>query len=88
MSQNLGTWKLELRLKGFLELPLKTILVVIYIACIKVLSTLYFQVGSRLIELLMQTAYIQPPADQLADGPPDIRPAFIHRLRTLVRDAK
>lgn len=46
------------------------------------------KVGSRLIELLMQTAYIQPPADQLANGPPDIRPAFIHRLRTLVRDAK
>ncbi|KAI8534259.1 hypothetical protein RHMOL_Rhmol10G0076100 [Rhododendron molle] len=46
------------------------------------------KVGSRLIELLMQTAYIQPPADQLADGPPDIRPAFTHTLRTVVRNAK
>ncbi|XP_058187793.1 DNA-directed RNA polymerase 2, chloroplastic/mitochondrial-like isoform X1 [Rhododendron vialii] len=46
------------------------------------------KVGSRLIELLMQTAYIQPPADQLADGPPDIRPAFTHTLKTVVRNAK
>ncbi|XP_078171359.1 DNA-directed RNA polymerase 1B, mitochondrial-like [Carex rostrata] len=42
------------------------------------------KVGSRLIEILMETAYIQPPADQSADSPPDIRPAFKHSLRTLV----
>uniref|UniRef100_A0A161ZRR5 DNA-directed RNA polymerase n=1 Tax=Daucus carota subsp. sativus TaxID=79200 RepID=A0A161ZRR5_DAUCS len=36
------------------------------------------KVGSRLIELLLQSAYIQPPADQFAEGPPDIRPAFVH----------
>ncbi|OVA18408.1 DNA-directed RNA polymerase [Macleaya cordata] len=36
------------------------------------------KVGSRLIELLIQTAHIQPPVDQLADGPPDIHPAFRH----------
>lgn len=46
------------------------------------------QVGSRLIELLTQTAYIQPPADQLADGPPDIRPAFLHTFRTVVHNGK
>ncbi|KAK9271476.1 hypothetical protein L1049_001835 [Liquidambar formosana] len=46
------------------------------------------KVGSRLIELLMRTAYIQPPANQLADGPPDIRPAFIHTFRTVMREAK
>ncbi|MCD7470913.1 hypothetical protein HAX54_011150 [Datura stramonium] len=40
------------------------------------------KVGSRLIELLLQTAYIQSPADQLAVDPPDIRPAFIHSVRT------
>ncbi|XP_038890081.1 DNA-directed RNA polymerase 2, chloroplastic/mitochondrial-like isoform X2 [Benincasa hispida] len=45
------------------------------------------KVGSRLIELLTQTAYIQPPADQLADGPPDIRPAFRHSLRTVMKKA-
>ncbi|BFG26451.1 hypothetical protein CerSpe_127250 [Prunus speciosa] len=46
------------------------------------------KVGSRLIELLTQTAFIQPPADQLADGPPDIRPAFVHTFRTVAKDAK
>ncbi|KAA8547865.1 hypothetical protein F0562_004294 [Nyssa sinensis] len=44
------------------------------------------KVGSRLIELLIQTAYIQPPAGQLVDGPPDIRPAFVHALKTVVRE--
>uniref|UniRef100_A0A6N2LEM8 DNA-directed RNA polymerase n=1 Tax=Salix viminalis TaxID=40686 RepID=A0A6N2LEM8_SALVM len=41
------------------------------------------KVGSRLIELLLQTAYIQPPPDQLADSPPDLRPAFVHTFRTV-----
>ncbi|CAM8991262.1 unnamed protein product [Rhodiola kirilowii] len=36
------------------------------------------KVGSRLIELLIQTAYIQSPINQLADTPPDVRPAFVH----------
>ncbi|XP_043721736.1 DNA-directed RNA polymerase 2, chloroplastic/mitochondrial-like [Telopea speciosissima] len=46
------------------------------------------KIGSRLIELLMQTAYIQPPVDQAADGPPDIRPAFRHSLRTVSKEAQ
>ncbi|XP_048128628.1 DNA-directed RNA polymerase 2B, chloroplastic/mitochondrial isoform X2 [Rhodamnia argentea] len=46
------------------------------------------KVGSRLIELLIQTAYIQPPANQLAEDPPDIRPAFLHTFRTVTRDTK
>ncbi|KAK6152649.1 hypothetical protein DH2020_012288 [Rehmannia glutinosa] len=46
------------------------------------------KVGSRLIELILQTAYIQPPANQLADGPPDIRPAFVHTFRTVTKDIK
>ncbi|KAK2663200.1 hypothetical protein Ddye_001774 [Dipteronia dyeriana] len=46
------------------------------------------KVGSRLIELLMETAFIQPPADQLADGPPDIRPAFVHTFRTVSKENK
>lgn len=45
-----------------------------------------FQVGSRLIEMLIDTAYIQPPVDQLADGPPDIRPAFRHYLKTVTKE--
>ncbi|XP_050227015.1 DNA-directed RNA polymerase 2B, chloroplastic/mitochondrial [Mercurialis annua] len=43
------------------------------------------KVGSRLIELLIQTAYIQPPVDQLADTPPDIRPAFEHSFRNVTQ---
>ncbi|XP_010261422.1 PREDICTED: DNA-directed RNA polymerase 2B, chloroplastic/mitochondrial-like isoform X2 [Nelumbo nucifera] len=46
------------------------------------------KVGSHLIELLMQTAYIQSPADQLADGPPDIRPAFRHTLKTITKESQ
>ncbi|XP_023745245.1 uncharacterized protein LOC111893416 [Lactuca sativa] len=41
------------------------------------------KVGSRLIQLLMETAYIQPPVDQCEDCPPDIRPAFVHTLKTV-----
>uniref|UniRef100_A0A1D1XV78 DNA-directed RNA polymerase n=1 Tax=Anthurium amnicola TaxID=1678845 RepID=A0A1D1XV78_9ARAE len=44
------------------------------------------KVGSRLIELLIETAYIQPPVDQQADWPPDIRPAFRHTLRTIAKE--
>ncbi|KAL5698887.1 DNA-directed RNA polymerase [Ranunculus cassubicifolius] len=46
------------------------------------------KLGSRLIELLMETAYIQPPVNQLADGPPDIRPAFRHTIKNVVKDSK
>ncbi|KAJ8546257.1 hypothetical protein K7X08_018840 [Anisodus acutangulus] len=46
------------------------------------------KVGSRLIEFLLQTAYIQSPADQLAVDPPDIRPAFIHSVRTVAKETK
>lgn len=40
------------------------------------------KVGSRLLELIIEVAYIQPPANQSAEGPPDIRPAFVHTSRT------
>ncbi|XP_047316621.1 DNA-directed RNA polymerase 3, chloroplastic [Impatiens glandulifera] len=39
------------------------------------------KLGCRLIELLTETAYVQPPIDQLADSPPDIRPAFRHLFK-------
>ncbi|XP_052729325.1 DNA-directed RNA polymerase 2B, chloroplastic/mitochondrial-like isoform X1 [Vigna angularis] len=45
------------------------------------------KVGSRLIELLLQTAYIQPPSDQLLDDAPDIRPAFIHSFITVTKES-
>ncbi|KAL3844564.1 hypothetical protein ACJIZ3_001967 [Penstemon smallii] len=46
------------------------------------------KIGSHLIELIIQTAYIQPPADQLAEGPPDIRPAFVHTFKTVKKETK
>ncbi|KAL9327326.1 hypothetical protein ACSQ67_007971 [Phaseolus vulgaris] len=46
------------------------------------------KVGSRLIEMLIETAYIQPPANQFGDGPPDIRPAFKHTLKTLSNESQ
>ncbi|CAN0907935.1 DNA-directed RNA polymerase 2, chloroplastic/mitochondrial [Linum grandiflorum] len=48
----------------------------------------HVKVGCRLIQLLIETAYIQPPVDQLGDDPPDIRPAFLHTLRTVTLDAQ
>ncbi|KAM3286369.1 DNA-directed RNA polymerase 2, chloroplastic/mitochondrial [Capsicum chacoense] len=46
------------------------------------------KVGSRLIDFLLQTAYIQSPVDQLAVDPPDVRPAFIHSVRTVIKETK
>ncbi|MCL7027733.1 hypothetical protein MKW94_013203 [Papaver nudicaule] len=46
------------------------------------------KVGSRLIELLVQSAYIQPPVDQSEHGPPDIRPAFKHIVKVGKKDAQ
>ncbi|KAJ8774660.1 hypothetical protein K2173_017106 [Erythroxylum novogranatense] len=43
----------------------------------------HVKVGSRLIHLLIETAYIQPVADRLGDNPPDIRPAFSHTLKNV-----
>ncbi|CAN6244123.1 unnamed protein product [Urochloa humidicola] len=44
------------------------------------------KVGSRLIELFIDTAHIQPPASQSSDGLPDIRPAFRHEMRTVPKE--
>ncbi|XP_028761873.1 DNA-directed RNA polymerase 1B, mitochondrial [Neltuma alba] len=46
------------------------------------------KVGSHLIQLLIDSAYIQPPVDQVGDGPPDIRPAFAHALRNFTNDSQ
>ncbi|KAL6983284.1 DNA-directed RNA polymerase 1B, mitochondrial [Sarracenia purpurea var. burkii] len=46
------------------------------------------KVGCRLIQLLMETAYIQPPAEQFGDGPPDIRPAFVHTLKNVTKETQ
>ncbi|PRQ40537.1 putative DNA-directed RNA polymerase [Rosa chinensis] len=48
----------------------------------------HVKVGCRLIQLMMETAYIQPALDQLGDTPPDIRPAFMHTLKTITKEAQ
>ncbi|KDP31418.1 hypothetical protein JCGZ_11794 [Jatropha curcas] len=48
----------------------------------------HVKVGCRLIQLLIETAYIQPPVDQFGDGLPNIRPAFMHTLKTIVKDSQ
>ncbi|KAI4346747.1 hypothetical protein L6164_007617 [Bauhinia variegata] len=45
------------------------------------------KVGTRLIEILMERAYVQPASDRREDFPPDIRPAFIHSCRNVAKDA-
>ncbi|KAL8161431.1 hypothetical protein V2J09_012920 [Rumex salicifolius] len=44
------------------------------------------KVGARLIQLLTETAYIQPPASQIAEDSLDVRPAFIHTTQTVLCD--
>ncbi|XP_021911531.1 DNA-directed RNA polymerase 1B, mitochondrial-like, partial [Carica papaya] len=48
----------------------------------------HVKVGCYLIKLLTETAYIQPPVDQLGGDPPDIRPAFVHTLKTVTKEAQ
>ncbi|KAF7808990.1 DNA-directed RNA polymerase 1B, mitochondrial-like [Senna tora] len=48
----------------------------------------HVKVGCRLMQLLIETAYIQPPVDQIGDGPPDIRPAFKHTLKNFSVDSQ
>ncbi|KAM3267258.1 DNA-directed RNA polymerase 3, chloroplastic isoform X2 [Capsicum chacoense] len=49
---------------------------------------IHAKLGCRLLELLTETAYVQPPVDQSADTPPDIRPAFRHVFRIATRDPR
>ncbi|XXG51801.1 hypothetical protein AAC387_Pa03g0293 [Persea americana] len=44
------------------------------------------KLGGRLIELLTESAFVQPPLDQSVDGPPDIRPAFRHIMKTVTKN--
>jgi len=41
----------------------------------------YLQVGSRLLELMLETSVMRPPADQSAQDMTELRPAFKHTLR-------
>lgn len=79
MTQSLGVRKPMLRYVIFRVLNMKFIfyLLSLYIGSFTI------QVGCRLIDLLINSAFIQPPVDQLGDGPPDIRPAFVHDLKNV-----
>ncbi|KAK7265191.1 hypothetical protein RJT34_32807 [Clitoria ternatea] len=44
------------------------------------------KLGSRLIELLIETAFVHSPVNQSADTPPDIRPAFRHRFKPVTKN--
>ncbi|ONK78853.1 uncharacterized protein A4U43_C01F240 [Asparagus officinalis] len=46
------------------------------------------KLGSRLIELLIDSAFVQPPVDQSACSPPEIRPAFKHTFKTVAKDSR
>lgn len=46
------------------------------------------KLGTRLIELLIETAFVYSPVNQSADTLPDIRPAFRHRIKTLSKNPK
>ncbi|XP_078438342.1 DNA-directed RNA polymerase 3, chloroplastic-like [Wolffia australiana] len=46
------------------------------------------KLGSCLLELLMDTAFVQPPAVQSVDFPPNIRPAFRHTFRPVSKEDK
>ncbi|KAK2635967.1 hypothetical protein Ddye_030759 [Dipteronia dyeriana] len=48
----------------------------------------HVKIGCRLIQLLTETAYIQPPVDQLGDSPLDVRPAFVHCLKNVAKEAQ
>ncbi|XP_038987045.1 DNA-directed RNA polymerase 3, chloroplastic isoform X4 [Phoenix dactylifera] len=44
------------------------------------------KLGSRLIELLIESAFVQSPPNQLVDSLPDIRPAFRHSLKAVAKE--
>ncbi|CAN8236050.1 unnamed protein product [Cochlearia groenlandica] len=41
------------------------------------------KVGARLIQLLIENAYIQSPTKEFDDGPPEVRPAFTQTFRNV-----
>ncbi|CAL9063996.1 unnamed protein product [Musa banksii] len=44
------------------------------------------KLGSRLIELLLESAFVQVPCDSLADCPPEILPAFRHTFKNISKE--
>ncbi|KAG9455917.1 hypothetical protein H6P81_000425 [Aristolochia fimbriata] len=44
------------------------------------------KLGTRLIELLIESAFVQPPISQSVDSSPEIRPAFWHIMKTIQKE--
>ncbi|XP_068651782.1 DNA-directed RNA polymerase 3, chloroplastic-like isoform X2 [Aristolochia californica] len=44
------------------------------------------ELGCRLIELLIESAFVQPPISQSVDSSPEIRPAFWHIMKTVQKE--
>ncbi|CAM6076268.1 unnamed protein product [Sphagnum tenellum] len=45
-------------------------------------AAIHVKVGSRLLELMMETSFVQPAADQECPDVLDLRPAFTHTLKS------
>ncbi|KAL0340199.1 UNVERIFIED_CONTAM: DNA-directed RNA polymerase 3B, chloroplastic [Sesamum radiatum] len=56
-------------------------------AAVQIGVAIEHELGCCLIELLTQSAYVQPPVDQSADSPPDVRPAFRHFFKIAPRES-
>lgn len=44
------------------------------------------KLGSRLIQLLIETAFVQPPVNQTPNDSPEIRPAFRHTFKIMKKE--
>jgi DNA-directed RNA polymerase len=45
-------------------------------------AAIHVKIGSRLLELMMETSFVQPAADQECPDVLDLRPAFTHTLKS------
>lgn len=46
----------------------------------------FFQVGSILIQMLLDTAFLQSPASQSGDDHSELRPAFRHFMKSMAAE--
>lgn len=80
-------WGQEYHVKVCLYLLLLMLIILLGGARL-IMVLFFFQIGCRLIQLLTETAYIQPPNQPLGDAPPDIRPAFTHTLKNVMKESQ
>lgn len=87
LSWILGVEMARLRFYDFLSSLLLIYLIDLSISLLNMdASFLFLQLGSRLIELLIESAFVQSPPNQLVDGLPDIRPAFRHSFKAVAKE--